>query len=159
VREGIDVAIRVGWLPDSSFRARKLRTATLMLCASPEYLEKNGTPKTPDDLSKHEWIIFTLLPTPYHCTFTTKNGGVSTVQVKGRIKSNNSNAVHTLLREGAGIATLSDLTVADDIKAGRLVHLLPNYHISDAGIYAVYQDQQLVQAKTRKFINFLAEQM
>ena len=156
VQEGIDVAIRVGWLPDSSLRARKLRDAPRLLCAAPKYLEKMGTPKTPDELSGHEWIIFTLLPTPSHCTFT-KNGKKETVQVKGRIKVNNGNAVRTLLLEGAGIFSLPDFLIKEDFEAGRLVHLLPDYDISDVGIYAVYQDQRLQPAKIRAFIDFLAE--
>jgi len=64
VQEGIDVAIRVGWLSNSSLRARKLRDAHRLLCASPQYLEKMGTPRTPEQLAEHEWIVFTLLPTP-----------------------------------------------------------------------------------------------
>lgn len=155
VQHGIDVAIRVGWLPDSSLRARKLGNAQRLLCASPDYLARTGVPQTPDDLTRHEWIIFTLLPTPYHCTFS-KNRQSRTVQVKGRIKTNNGNAVRSLLLEGAGIAALSDFLVLEDIEAGRLIRLLPGHAIAEAGIYAVYQDQRLQQAKIRRFIDFIA---
>lgn len=159
VKENIDVAIRVGWLPDSSLRVRKLRDAKRMLCASPEYLKERGIPYTLDDLTQHKWIIFTLLPTPYHCGFTGKNGIEKTVQVKGRIKTNNSNAMKTLLLEGAGIGAMVDMLVAEEIKKGKLVQLLPDFAIPDAGVYALYQDQQLLQAKTRKFIDFLVRNM
>lgn len=158
VQEGIDVAIRVGWLPDSSLRARKLRDAPRLLCASPAYVERMGLPKTPDDLVEHDWVIFTLLPTPYRCTFTRKQES-KTVHIKGRVKTNNGSAVRTLLLEGAGVGVLSDFLVSDDIAKGRLVQLLPDYTISDAGIYAVFQDQQLQQAKIRRFIDFLAERL
>lgn len=70
--EGIDIAIRIGWLPDSSLRAKKLKDAQRLLCASPAYLERMGMPKTPEDLVQHDWVIFTRLPTPYHYTFTKK---------------------------------------------------------------------------------------
>lgn len=158
VQQGIDVAIRVGWLPDSSLRARKLRDARRLVCASPAYLERMGVPKTPDDLAAHDWVIFTLLPTPYRCTFTRRQEE-KTVHVKGRIKTDSGSAVRTLLLEGAGVGVLSDFLVASDIAEGRLVHLLPEYTISDAGIYAVYQDQHLQQAKIRRFIDYLAEHL
>lgn len=158
VQEGIDVAIRVGWLSNSSLRARKLKDAHRLLCASPQYLEKMGIPNTPEQLAEHEWIIFTLLPTPSHCTFT-KNGKSKTVQTKGRIKVNNGNAVRSLVLEGSGIAALTDFLIDEDLQAGRLVHLLPDYEISDAGIYAVYQDQRFQQTKIRSFIDFLSEHL
>ena len=155
---GIDVAIRVGWLPDSSLRARKLKDSPRLLCASPNYIERMGLPETPEDLAQHEWVIFTLLPTPHHYTFT-KNKKSKKVQVKGRIRTNNGNAVRTLLLEGAGISALSDFLVAKDLNKGRLIRLLPDYHIADAGIYAVHQSHHLQQAKVRKFIDYLAEKL
>jgi len=69
-KSGIDLAIRVGWLPDSSLRARKLKDTPRLLCASPDYIERMGLPEKPQDLIQHEWVIFTLLPTPHHYTFT-----------------------------------------------------------------------------------------
>jgi len=153
---GIDVAIRVGWLHDSSLHVKKLRDAPRLLCASPIYLERMGVPKEPKDLAAHEWIIFSLLPTPYKVTFMRKNKETS-IQIKGRMKTNNDRAVRTLLLEGAGIAALSNFVVADDIASGDLVHLLPEYHIAQAGIYAMYHKQRQQQVKIRKFIDFLTE--
>ncbi len=156
--QGIDVAIRVGWLPDSNLRARKLKDSPRLLCASPEYIERNGLPKKPEDMMQHEWIIFTLLPTPHHYSFT-KNNKCKKIHVKGRIKTNNGNAVRRLLLEGAGVSVLADFLVKKDIKKGRLIHLLPEYDIADAGIYAVFQSQRLQQAKIRTFIDFLVENL
>ena len=155
---GIDIAIRVGWLPDSSLRAHKLKDSPRLLCASPDYIERKGLPEAPEDLIQHEWVIFTLLPTPYHYTFT-KNNKRKNIQVKGRIKTNNGNAVRNLLLEGAGISALSDFLVDKDLKDGKLIRLLPDYHIADAGIYAVFQNQHLQQAKVRAFIDFLADKL
>lgn len=156
--QGIDVAIRVGWLADSSLRAKKLKDARRLLCASPAYLDHNGIPQTPEDVAKHQCVIFTLLPTPFQYKFT-KNNKSLTIQIKGRLKTNNGNAVRTLVLEGAGIAALSDFLISEDLKKGALVQLLPDYHIADAGIYAVYQNQHLQQAKIRTFIDFLAERL
>lgn len=158
VQENIDVAIRIGWLNDSNLKARKLRDAKLYLCASPEYIKRIGEPKTLDDLKKHEWIIFTLLPAQNHCTFKKRNES-KTIQINGRIKTNNGSAVRKLALEGTGIATLSDITVSQDIKQGKLVHLLPEYEISSAGVYAVYKEQRYLQAKTRQFIDYLVKNM
>lgn len=155
---GIDVAIRVGWLPDSSLRAHKLKDSPRLLCASPEYIERNGLPETPEELMSHDWIIFTLLPTPYHYTFT-KNKKSNKIQIKGRIKTNNGNAVRNLVLEGSGVAALADFLVAKDLKEGKLIHLLPDYHIADAGIYAVFQNKHLQQAKVRAFIDFMADRL
>ena len=156
--QGIDVAIRVGWLPDSNLRARKIKDSPRLLCASPEYIERNGLPKKPEDMMLHEWIIFTLLPTPHHYNFT-KNNKSKNIHIKGRIKTNNGNAVRRLLLEGAGVSVLADFLVEKDIKKGRLIHLLPEYDIADAGIYAVFQSQRLQQAKIRTFIDFLVENL
>ena len=156
--QGIDVAIRVGWLPDSNLHARKLKDSPMLLCASPEYLKEHGTPKTPEDLMQHEWIIFNLLPTPFHYTFT-KNKVSKKVQVKGRIKTNNGHAVRNLICEGAGISALTNFVIGKDLESGRLIQLLPDYSIQDVGVYAVYHHKQQQQAKIRTFINFLVENL
>jgi len=158
VKEGIDVSIRVGWLDDSNLVARKLCDSPRLLCASPDYIERRGRPKSPAQLANHEWIIFTLLPTPYHWTFT-RNKRQESVQVKGRVKTNNAIAVRSLMLGGAGIAALSNFLVADDIEAGRLEHLLPDYDCGSAAIYAVYQDRRYQQAKVRLFIDFVDKQL
>lgn len=156
--QGIDIAIRVGWLLDSNLRARKLKDSPRLLCASPDYIERNGLPEKPEDMTQHEWVIFTLLPTPHHYSFT-KNNKSKNIHVKGRIKTNNGNAVRRLILEGAGVSVLADFLVAKDLKEGRLIHLLPEYNIADAGIYAVFQSNKLQQAKIRTFIDFLIEKL
>lgn len=153
---GIDVAIRVGWLPDSNLRARKLKDSQMLLCASPEYVERYGLPKTPEDLIDHEWIIFSALPRPNHYTLT-KNKVAKTIQVKGRIKTNNGHAVRKLILEGAGISTLSSFVVGESLETGQLIQLLPDYHIDDVGVYAVFHTQKMQQAKIRTFIEYLIE--
>jgi DNA-binding transcriptional LysR family regulator len=158
VREGIDVSIRVGWLDDSNFVARKLGEMTRLLCASPGYIEQHGRPKSPADLAQHDCIIFTQLPTPYHWAFT-KNKREERVQVKGRLKTNNAGAVRNAMLGGTGIGAVSSFLIGSEIKAGRLEHLLPDYECGTAGIYAVYQHRHYQQAKVRLFIDFIARQI
>ena len=154
VDEGIDVSIRIGWLGNSSLIARKLGDSPRLLCASPDYIERQGRPKTPAQLAEHEWIIFTLLPTPHQWTLS-RNNRRETVHAKGRIKTNSAAAVRSLILGGCGISALSNFLVGDDIRAGRLEHLLPAYDCGSAGVYAVYQDRRYHQAKIRLFIDFL----
>lgn len=153
---GIDVAIRVGWLPDSNLRARKLKDSQMLLCASPEYVDRYGLPEAPEDLIDHEWIIFSALPRPYHYTLT-KNKVAKTIQVKGRIKTNNGHAVRKLILESAGISALSNFVVGESLETGQLIQLLPDYHIDDVGVYAVFHTQKMQQAKIRTFIEYLIE--
>ncbi len=156
IAEGIDVSIRAGWLRDSTLIARKLAEAPRVLCASPDYLEQRGRAQTPQALSAHEWLIFTLLPTPYHYSFT-RNGREQRIQVKGRLKTNNADTLRTLALEGMGIALLSEFMVAQDLRDGRLERLLPDYDCGSAGIYAVYAERRYQQAKLRLFIDFIAQ--
>ncbi len=154
VKDGIDVGIRIGWLHDSNLIARKLGDWPRYLCAAPEYIANHGKPGTLDQLSEHEWIIFTQLPTPYHWTFT-KNKREKRIQVKGRLKTNNADAIRSCLLAGAGIAAQASFLVRDDIETGRLEHLLPEWDCGSVGMYAVYQDRRYQQAKVRLFINYL----
>ncbi len=154
VKEGIDISIRVGWLHDSNLVARKLGDWPRYLCASPDYIARRGRPETPAQLSEHEWVLFTMLPTPYHWTFT-RNKRQERIQVKGRLKTNNADAIRSSLLAGAGIAAQAAFLVRDDIKAGRLEHLLPEWDCGSVGMYAVYQDRRYQQAKLRLFIDYI----
>jgi len=154
VKDGIDISIRVGWLHDSSLVARKLCDWPRYLCASPDYIEQHGRPVTPAQLTEHEWIVFTLLPTPLHWTFSKKDHQHK-VQIKGRLKTNNADAIRASLLAGTGIAAQAGFMVHDDIQAGRLEQLLPDYDCGSVGMYAVYQDRRYQQAKVRLFIDFI----
>ena len=155
VKEGIDVSIHVGWLDDSNFVARKLGDMPRLLSASPGYIEQRGKPESPAELVDHNYIIFTRLPTPHHWIFT-KNKREERVKVKGRLKTENADAVRTALLGGMGVGTVSSFLIGGDIKAGRLEHLLSDYDCGSAGIYAVYQNRHYQQAKVRLFIDFIA---
>ena len=155
VEEGIDVSIRIGWLPDSNLVARKLADAPRYLCASPGYVERHGQPETPAQLAEHEWIVFTLLPAPLHITLK-KNAREYRIQLNSRVRTNSVIAVRSFLLEGAGITALPNFQVEDDIQAGRLVRILADYDCGSAGIYAVYQDRHYQQARVRLFVEFMA---
>lgn len=158
VEEGIDVAIRIGWLADSSLIARKLANSPRLICASPRYLKTHGTPKTPDDLVKHQWIVFSLLPTPNRQSLK-KKGRQQTINVNGRFKTNNALTLRSLLLNGSGIGILSQFLVSDYIRKGKLIHLLPDYDAGAAGVYALYPDKHYKLAKVQTFINYLEQHL
>ena len=157
VGENVDVSIRVGWLHDSNLIARKLGTWPRYLCASPGYIEQHGRPKSLSELADHEWIIFTRLPAPFHWTFT-KNKHQQRIQIKGRLRSNNAEVVHASLLAGVGITAQAAFLVDEDIKAGRLERLLPEWKSDSVGMYAVFQDRRFQQTKVRLFIDFLCDE-
>ncbi|MEO1889618.1 MAG: LysR family transcriptional regulator [Cycloclasticus sp.] len=158
VEEGIDVSVRVGWLQDSNLIARKVADSRLVLAASPSYLKQHGALVVPKDLEKHAWVNFSLLPNPTEWTFTQKKQK-ETVTVDGAIKTNNADAVRTLLLQGVGVSVLSHFIVADDLREGRLVELLPNYELGSAGVYLVYQEKQYKQLKVQLFNDFISKNL
>ena len=158
VEEGIDVSVRIGWLEDSRLIARRICDASRVICASPGYLERRGRPKTPAQLTGHECIIFTLLPTPYQWHFF-RHEQCETINITGQFLTNSAIALRELAKGGAGIAPLSRFLVSEDIRTGHLEQLLPEYDCGSAGIYAVYQDRRYQQPKVRLFIEFVMQRL
>ena len=156
VDEAIDLAIRVGWPAESNLVARKLFDFPLKVVASPEYLQRHGTPGNPEELVNHNWIIVTLFPSPQHGTFIYQ-GQEITIKLKSDFRTNNINAAHALVLSGGGICMLADWLVDEDIKSGRLIHLLPECTTSRAGVFAIYPDRHYVASKVRLFIDELID--
>lgn len=154
VDEGIDLAIRYGWLRDSSLRAVKLGEFSQMVVASPQYLERHGRPRRPEDLTDCEWIALSLLPTPLTWKFTSRSGETRSVQVKSRMRVNSPAALRALLREGAGVSVLAQQSAEEGIRDGYLVRLLPQWSLPQGGIYAVVPPGRLMPARVRAFIDF-----
>jgi DNA-binding transcriptional LysR family regulator len=155
LEERIDVAIRQGRLSDSSLIARKLCAVEMVLCASPDYLAANGTPQKPRDLVKHNCLIYTYAASGTWA-FTDPNGKAEAVRISGRILANSGDALLTFALEDAGIILAPDYLVADALRAGRLIRLLPEYKTPSTPVYAVYPHSNFLSAKTKTFIDFLA---
>jgi DNA-binding transcriptional LysR family regulator len=155
VEERIDIAIRLGQLSDSSLIARKLYEVEMVLCASPAYLEANGTPQRARDLLGHNCLIYTYAA-PRAWTFTDRNGKSEVVRISGRLSANGGDALLALALKDAGLLLAPDYLVDEDLRAGRLVALLPEYKTLQVPVYAVYPHSQHLSAKTRAFIDFLA---
>jgi DNA-binding transcriptional LysR family regulator len=156
VEEGVDLAIRIGWLQESNLVAKKICETPVVVFASPEYLAQKGTPKTPQDLQQYDWISLSLLSSPLIWQFE-KKGQKHSVQVHSQLKSNSVAAVIALAKSGQGISALSKFSMQEDIDQGLLQPLLTDYQLPPTGIYAVYPHREHVPPKVRIFIDFLSK--
>ncbi|BDU15798.1 LysR family transcriptional regulator [Lysobacter auxotrophicus] len=158
VSAGFDLAIRIGALDDSSLVARKLAVNQRVLCASPDYLRRHGTPRTPQDLTGHECVLLVGSQGRQDVwRFGDGAGGETAVRVRGRMETNYGEIVRDAVVAGMGIAVHSDWHVVRDLREGRLVQVLADYPIAESGIYAVMPQRRLVPPRVRAFVDFLAE--
>ncbi len=157
VDDGFDVAVRIGKLEDSSLIARHLAPLRRVVCASPAYLAARGTPRTPDDLAGHCCLTYSNRSTPDEWSFQTAEGQRWPVEVHGRLRVNNGDALREAALGGVGIITLPSFIVGRDLQAGTLVALLAEHVPQDAAIHAVYPHNRHLSPKVRAFVDFLVE--
>ena len=158
VDEGVDVAIRVAALPDSSHIARKIASERRIVCAAPSYLARHGTPATPEDLAAHNCLIYSTIATE-DWGFRGPDGQQS-VKVSSNFVANGGEAVRDLAIAGLGVARLATFLVGPAIRDGRLVPVLTDFEErQEAAIHAVYPHQRHLSPKVRAFVDFLAEEM
>jgi len=156
VQEGVDVAIRVNVRPDSLLVARLLAEDQRVICASPRYLEQYGTPKVPADLADHNCLTWKANQSRLNDWPFNGPDGLYKQTVSGSVEVNSGETLYDLVRHDVGIARLAELVVGNDIKAGRLVHLLEEYHQSDPlTVHAVYPHRRHLLGKVRAFVDFL----
>lgn len=158
VRSGFDMAVRIGALVDSDLVARKIATNRRVLCASPDYLARRGTPASPGDLAAHECLLLTGSQGRQDVwRLTDHYGRESAVRVAGRFESNFGEVLRDAAVAGFGIALHSTWHVCADLRSGRLKQVLPHYRIADSGIYALMPQRRFVPARVRVFTDFLIE--
>ena len=156
VEQGIDVAVRIGHPADSSLVARRLAPVRQIICASPAYLERAGEPEAPGDLTEHQWIVYSLLPSPERFVFT-RRGKRQTVRVSGRLRSNGGPAIRDALLAGLGLTLIPQFYVAADLREGRLREVLAGHEVKRSDLYAVYPSREHLPRKVRVFVDLLAE--
>jgi DNA-binding transcriptional LysR family regulator len=157
IDEGFDLAIRIGEPPDSSLIARRLAEARLVLCASPAYVERSGSPQKPADLSRHACLVYADLKSPRIWRFTDPNGHSETVQIDGPFSSNNPQLLLSLALAGHGLILWPSFAVWAEIRTGRLVPFLTEWRTRELTICALYPHRPLLSPKVRSFVDFLAE--
>jgi DNA-binding transcriptional LysR family regulator len=155
VEEGMDLAIRVGELQGSSLISRKLTSARLVVCASPDYLRRAGRPEAPSDLTRHACLIYTETATPTTWRFRSPDGQVDTVRVSGPVSSSNPEVIHQLALAGLGVILAPSFTVGIDIVQGRLMPLLTEWQSRTLPIHVLYPHRSLLSVKVRSFIDFI----
>ena len=156
VEDGIDIALYVGELDDSSFVARKIATARRVVCASPYYLKQNGTPETPYDLQDHNCMIYAPRAQQNEWKFINNNEKLK-VNISGDLKCNDGDALRIAAIQSCGIAQLPTYMVGLDIQAGRLNALLEDYEPERLPVYVIYNHRKYLSAKIQSFIEFVYE--
>jgi DNA-binding transcriptional LysR family regulator len=156
IDEGFDVAIRLTPPPDSSLIVRSLATWRQVLCCSPGYLEKHGQPQQLSELSQHNCVHHALYPYGNDWHFTDRKGAPAVVRVSGNLTTNSGEALRLAALEGVGISLGAGFLVHDDLEAGRLIRLLPEYRPVEFAMNAVYPHRNHLSAKVRTFIDMLA---
>ena len=157
VEEGVDVAIRMGKLADSTLIVKKLCFSPIVTVASPDYLKNNGMPQHPRDLRDHNYVSYSGGSARRETEF--QDGGEPFyVRTEGTISTNNTEALRAALLCGLGISKIPRWLVGDAIRSGGLISILEPYQPEALNIYAVYPPGRHLPSKVRCFIDFFAEQ-
>ena len=156
IEEGYDVQIRVTNEPDPNLVARKIAPVRRILCATPQYFQQWGVPKTPEDLVKHNCLDCALSAEQSYWRFTGPEGKIK-VPVSGTLRINDNDALAQAALHGLGIALLPTYTIGMELQKGRLHAALPEYLSVEHHIYACYLPSRHLPKKISSFINFLSE--
>ncbi|WOB49949.1 LysR family transcriptional regulator [Xanthomonas hydrangeae] len=160
VKQGFDLAIRIGTLDDSGLVARRIADNRRTLAASPDYLRRHGTPRTPDDLAGHAGVLLMGRDGRQDVwTLQTPEGGLVRVRMQSRFESNFGELIRDAVLAGQGIALHSYWHIADELRAGSLVAVMPDYPPPTSQISAVMPARQLQPPRVRAFVEFLLERL
>jgi DNA-binding transcriptional LysR family regulator len=157
VDHGLDVAVRLGDLPDSSLIARKISTLQWVVCAAPKYLARHGAPKTPTELGKHPCLAHVNLDPNDRAWRLHSGDNLISVKINGAFSSNSALALRKAALAGLGIGYLPLYCIEDDLKTGALRRLLPDYAPPQRSIYVVYPPAGKLPERVRTFVEFLAD--
>jgi DNA-binding transcriptional LysR family regulator len=159
VEQGVDVAIRMGRLADSSLGARYLGINPWLIVAGPAYLAAKGTPSTPEDLAQHDALIYSSVQGDARWHLTGTDGQVHSVTVKGPLKSNNLSTLLSAARCGMGLAALPWYVANESVRTGKVQSVLNAWALPSQEMHAVFPSPRLIPAKVRSFIDWLQEQL
>jgi len=159
IEEGVDLAIRVGELPDSSLVARRLAPCRFALVASPDYWARRGRPEHPRDLAEHDCLIYTLRQRPGEWPFTDPNnpGTPISVNVSGPLRANNGDLLMAAALGGKGVYHSPTFFCGKYLGENRLERALEDYPAPETAIHAVWPPNRHLSAKVRAFVDFLVE--
>ncbi len=154
IDEGVDIAIFLGKLQDTSLVARKLASSSLLVCGAPAYFERYGMPEEPEDLVDHSCLVNWAISPRDRWKFRGVLGDRE-VKVSGRMQANVADPIRIAANKGLGMVMLPNYIVGRDIEKGKLQVVLEQYRISPLEIHAVYPHRKYLSAKVRDFLDFL----
>jgi LysR family transcriptional regulator, transcriptional activator for dmlA len=158
--DAFDVCIRFGAPPDTRVIARFIAPNRRLLCAAPSYLARHGTPKVPNDLTRHQCIGIRQGEEAYGLWRLSsgrgKNASTQAVKTRGPLSTNDGEIAVNWALDGHGILMRAEWDIARHLKSGRLVQVLPQFHTPDADLYAVYPQRHQQAARVRSFVDFVA---
>lgn len=155
---GFDVGVRIGALSDSSLIARRLGRSRNLLVAHPDYLARAGEPKTPQALAGHATLLYSLSSKGSRWAFV-RDARQEVVRINPRLQVNSSLALRVAVQQGLGIARIPEFIVGDDVAAGQLVRVLPEWALPDEGIFALTTSREQMPRKTTAFIEFFRDRI
>jgi DNA-binding transcriptional LysR family regulator len=158
LEEGVDVALRVGELSDSSFKALKVGTVRRVVCASPAYIEQHGLPQHPDELTNHPIIVASNLGPNVEWRFLDNNQ-TSIVRIKPRLTVTSNDAAIEAAVEGLGITRLISYQIAPQLASGQLKIILSEFELPAMPIHILHREGRHSSVKIRAFIDLIAEKL
>jgi DNA-binding transcriptional LysR family regulator len=158
IEEDIHIALRVGRLPDSQLVTRKLADIQMIVCAAPAYLERRGTPGTPDELKAHDCLVFSDAAGASSWRFRTSAGTECKIPISAKLWINGLDALVAAAREAVGIVRVPSWQVRDDLARGRLTRILKPYEPPPAPLHLLFEASRLAAPKTRIFADYLTAQ-
>lgn len=157
VREGYDVAVRIGEVRDPNYVAVRLFPNRRVVCGTPEYFERNGVPRIPEDLARHNCLAFNLQGGQQRGWIFERDGKPFAVRVDGDLACNDGELLYAWVKQGLGVGWRSTWEIQAELKRGELVTVLDEFALPRYDIQAVYPQQRYLPAKVRFFIDFLRE--
>lgn len=156
LEEGLDVGIRIGALPDSSLRAIRVGQVRRVVCASPAYLQKHGTPKTPADLAQHSLVAATALSVGSEWTFSKGQEKIG-IRLSPRILVNTNDGALEAAKSGFGLTRLISYQVATELTAGTLETVLTDFEEASLPVHVIHREGRHGSAKVRSFVDLAVE--
>lgn len=157
IEDGLDLAIRVGYLGTQNLVARQIGSTRILLCASPAYLAARGTPQTPEELANHDCMTYAYASNSNLWSFERAGEAQRQVRVAGSMHANNGSVLGELAAAGLGITSAPDFILGPLVAQGRLVEILPDWQNRTLPISAVYPSRKHLSAKVRSFVSFMEE--
>ena len=155
VGDALDVVLHIGTPSEQGLITTKILSSDLLVCASPSYLERNGTPRDPREILKHDCIRLVRGRRVIDSWTFLIDGAPHDLRVTGRLSSTSAEVVHDWALAGRGIALKAQWDVAEDLEAGRLVRLLANHRQAEITLNAVYLGRQHLAPRVRLFLDFI----